>query len=130
MSKMKMFPGALAGVMLFATLTCGVGCAPAQAARSVGPPPMVLEEEERNLNILTRIERQQKRIDTGVRKRQLTRRERNMLSDNLNWISKRYRKAKKDGWLSKEEEQRLHWLLNENSKMIRDTRRNPVWRLY
>jgi hypothetical protein len=127
----KMFPGVLAAVMLFATLICKmVGAPPAQAAHFDGPPPIVLEEEERNLNIIARIERQQKRIERGIRLRQLTRRETNMLTNNLNWISKRYRRAKRDGWLTREEERRLHWLLNENGKMIRDTRSNPVWRLY
>jgi hypothetical protein len=127
----KIFSGAIAGVMLCATLACGVvGSPPAQAARYGGPPPAVLEEEERNLNIITRIERQRNRIDSGIRRRQLTRRDARMLTDNLNWISNRYRKAKRDGWLTRDEERRLHWLLNENSKMIRDVRRYPVWRLY
>lgn len=127
----RKFPGVLAGILLFSALSCStVVSPPAQAARSGGPPPIVLEEEERNLNIITRIERQRKRIDIGIRNRQLTRREAKQLNDNLNWISKRYKQAKKDGWLTKEEERRLHWLLNENSKMIQDSRRNPVWRLY
>ncbi len=128
----KMLSGALAGVMLITTVTCGVimGPPPVQAQQYGGPPLVVLEEQERNLHILERVERQRQRIRDGVRTRQLTRSETNLLVDNLNWISKRYNKAKRDGWLTRDEESRLNWLLDQNSRMIYDSKHNRVWRLY
>jgi uncharacterized tellurite resistance protein B-like protein len=69
-------------------------------------------------NIAQRIENQQNRINNGIDRGQLTRREANIVQDNLNWIKARFASMKRDGILTSEEIRRLDALLDRNSRMI------------
>ncbi|MBI5632528.1 MAG: hypothetical protein HZA15_03510 [Nitrospirae bacterium] len=77
-----------------------------------------------------RIESQQKRIDQGVAKGDLTRQEADMLQDNLNHIREEYRTMKADGRLTPREADRLERDLEVNDRMIQDRRTNQIRRLY
>jgi hypothetical protein len=82
--------------------------------------------EDRGLSISERFARQQKRIDQGVKSKELTQEEAKVLQDNLNYIKNedaRLRTAKK---LSDQEKNRLHILLDQNSDMIQNKKHNPV----
>jgi hypothetical protein len=69
-------------------------------------------------DIEDRISNQQKRIDQGTASRELTRREADIVQDNLNEIRRRYSKMRGDGKLSMKEIEKLDGMLDENSKMI------------
>ncbi len=76
-----------------------------------------------------RIDNQQKRIDQGVAKGDLTRREADMLQDNLNHIRDEHRMMKADGRLTPSEADRLERDLDVNDRMIQDKRNNQIRRL-
>jgi len=69
-------------------------------------------------NIEHRIENQQHRIDEGITQGQLTRREADIVQDNLNWIKARFASMKRDRILTPEEIRSLDALLDRNSRMI------------
>lgn len=75
-----------------------------------------------------RAERQQKRIDQGIASRQLTKEEAEILQGNLSAIKTHLAKMRAEGKIIAEEEQKLHDMLLENSKMIRDKKTNPIRR--
>lgn len=77
-----------------------------------------------------RIENQQRRIDQGISSSELTRREADVLIDNLNWIRDEYSQAKRDGRLSQSEIERLSEHLNQNNRMITDKKNNEIRRVY
>ncbi len=81
-------------------------------------------------DIQTRIENQQRRIDQGISSGELTRREADILIDNLNWIRDEYSRAKRDGRLTQSEIERLSEHLNQNNRMITDKKNNQVRRVY
>ncbi len=78
----------------------------------------------------TRIDNQQRRIDQGIASGELTRREADVLIDNLNWIRDEYARAKRDGRLSQAEIERLSEHLNQNNRMITDKKNNDIRRVY
>jgi len=82
------------------------------------------------IDLPTRIDNQQSRIDGGISSGELTRAEADMLQDNLNWIKHEYAKAKDDGRFSGEEWKRIEGYLDQNSSMIHDKKNNPVRRLF
>lgn len=69
-------------------------------------------------DIEKRIDNQRKRIDQGIASRELTRNEADIVKYNLNEISKRYSKMRKDDVLTMKEVEKLDRMLDENSKMI------------
>ncbi len=81
-------------------------------------------------DIELRIDNQQRRIDQGISSGELTRREADMLMDNLNWIRNEYTRARRDGRLTQFEIERLSDYLNQNNRMIRDKKNNDIRRVY
>lgn len=77
-----------------------------------------------------RVFNQQKRIDQGVASGELTRREADVLQDNLNWIKRRYSGMRADGALTPREMEKLDRMLERNSNMIYNKKHNPVERVY
>jgi hypothetical protein len=75
-------------------------------------------------NIESRIDNQQKRIDRGVKSGELTRREAEIVQDNLNEIRRRYSKMRRDGVLTMKESEKLERMLDENSRMITREKHN------
>lgn len=75
---------------------------------------------------LVRIGNQQKRIDNGIASGALTKEEAKVLQDNLNRIKAKYTKMKADGTLTGAEEEKLHMMLDKNSNMIIDKKKNPI----
>ena len=67
---------------------------------------------------LDRIKNQQHRIDLGIRSRELTRGEADILIDNLNRIRDEFHRLKRDGRLNWMEADRLDRMLDRNSEMI------------
>lgn len=81
-------------------------------------------------DIGTRINNQQRRIDQGISSGELTRREADVLIDNLNWIRDEYTRARRDGRLTQTEIERLSEHLNQNNRMITDKKNNDIRRVY
>ncbi len=77
-----------------------------------------------------RIDDQQRRIDQGIASGKLTRREADLVQDNLGWIKREYARIHGDGKLTPREVQRLDNLLDQNNAMIFNKKNNPVKRLY
>jgi hypothetical protein len=73
---------------------------------------------------------QEKRIDQGIASGELTRREADVLQDNLNWIKRRYSQMRADGTLTPREMEKLDRMLERNSEMIYNKKRNRVERVY
>jgi hypothetical protein len=71
-----------------------------------------------------RIENQQRRIDDGIAKRQLTRHEAEVVQDNLDWIRDTFARMKSDGRLTGREINKLEELLDSNSQLIAKKRHN------
>jgi uncharacterized protein HemX len=71
-----------------------------------------------------RVANQQKRIDQGISKGELTQSEAQILQDNLNYIKGEATRLKSDGRFTPNEEKRLQKMLEDNSKMIKDKRKN------
>jgi hypothetical protein len=69
-----------------------------------------------------RIEDQQRRINEGIARRQLTRHEADAVQDNLNWIRATNDRMKRDGRLSWKEATRLDEMLDRNSRLINKER--------
>jgi hypothetical protein len=82
--------------------------------------------DERAHTIPERFTIQQKRIDRGVKSKELTQAEAKVLEDNLNYIKNEEARLKASGKLSEQEKNRLHILLDQNSEMIRNKKQNPV----
>ena len=69
-------------------------------------------------DIENRIDNQQKRIHSGIKSGELTRREADIVQDNLNEIRKRYARMRRDDILTMKEIEKLEGMLDENSRMI------------
>ncbi len=81
-------------------------------------------------DITARINNQQKRINMGVERGDLTRNEADMLQENLDHIRYEYNRMKSDGRLTQHEVDRLERDLEINDRMIQDKRTNKIRRLY
>jgi hypothetical protein len=79
---------------------------------------------------IDRIEKQQSRINQGIKSGELTRKEAAMLQDNLNWIKNKYTRMKSDNVLTKPERERLDSMFDQNNEMIKNKKHNPAKRLY
>ncbi len=77
-----------------------------------------------------RIENQQKRIYQGIESGELTRKEADMLQDNLNWIKDKYARMTADGIMTQSEQEHLDKMLDKNSEMIKNKKHNPTKQLY
>jgi hypothetical protein len=82
--------------------------------------------EDRAFTIPERFARQQRRIDQGVKSKELTQEEAKVLRDNLNYIKNEDARLRAAGKLSDQEKNRLHILLDQNSEMIQNKKHNPV----
>jgi polyhydroxyalkanoate synthesis regulator phasin len=71
-----------------------------------------------------RLAHQQTRIDNGIRKGELTQSEAQVLTDNMNWLKGEEARLKADGRLTPREQERLMKMLDDNSKMIGNKRKN------
>ena len=81
--------------------------------------------------IIKSITNQQHRIDQGVTSGSLTRSEADILQGNLDHIRDTFTRAKADGRINIEEENRLHEMLDQNSKMIQKEKHDmQIRRLY
>ena len=79
-----------------------------------------------------RIKNQHARIDQGIRSRELTRGEADILIDNLNRIRDDFQRFRSDGRLNWRESDRLDRMLDRNSEMIfakKHNRNAPIERL-
>lgn len=79
--------------------------------------------------IVDRIQNQQKRINQGIKEGQLTRREADVLEDNLNRIRDEFHRSRQGGRLDWREIDRLDRMLDRNSEIIfvkRHNRNAPV----
>lgn len=95
---------------------------------------MIAKQEEPKklykLEISQRIENQQRRIDQGIASGTLTRKEADIVQDNLNWIKTQYARMKADRRLTPAEIERLETMLDENNIMIYREKNNVFRRLY
>gem|GEM_PF-767380 len=90
-------------------------------AKPVVPTPAVQAPE-----IKEKIAAQQKRIDEGIKSQQLTLNESKILQGNLDQVREEDTSLRADGTLSKEDKADLLEMLEENDKMIKDKKNNPV----
>lgn len=77
-----------------------------------------------------RIAEQQRRIDQGIASGTLTRREFEILQDNLNWIKMRAAEMESAGRLTPYESEKLTRMLDRNSRMIANKKQNAIGRVY
>ena len=80
--------------------------------------------------IQQRIANQQKRIDAGIKSGALTQDESKTLQDNLNYIQQEEKRLAAGGKFTQADKERLHKILDQNSKMIEDLKSNPARKLY
>jgi polyhydroxyalkanoate synthesis regulator phasin len=73
-----------------------------------------------------RFANQQKRIDEGIKSGALTQDEAKILQGNLNQVQQEQKRLAAVGKLTQGERDRLHKILDQNSKMIDDKKKNPV----
>lgn len=76
----------------------------------------------------TRIQRQQKRIDDGLRSGELRRKEAEIVQANLDKIRSSYSRMKADGNLTEKEQDTLDKRLDRNDKMILERKQNAIER--
>jgi hypothetical protein len=80
-------------------------------------------------NIVARFERQQMRIDQGVKSGTLTKDEAALVQDNLNRIKAEEAKLKAAGQLTPKAKESLNKKLDLNSKMIDSQKKNAIKRI-
>ena len=90
-------------------------------AKPATPVPAAQDPEIRE-----KIANQQKRIDEGIKSQQLTLNESKILKGNLDKIREEEANFRADGTLTKEDKAELLGLLEDNDKMIKDKKNNPV----
>ena len=90
-------------------------------AKPATPVPAAQDPEIRE-----KIANQQKRIDEGIKSQQLTLNESKILQGNLDKIQEEEANFRADGTLTKEDKTELLGLLEDNNKMIKDKKNNPV----
>ena len=71
-----------------------------------------------------RFEKQQKRIDDGIKSKVLTNEEAAKLQENLNKAKAKYETLKKDGKFTQAEEEKMHELLDKDYQIIEKKRHN------
>ena len=99
-----------------------------QPRRNVDPRASSDEEPRKDLREI-RMENQQTRINQGVAKGDLTRREAAIVQENLDRIRAAYARMKADGRQTVSELDRIDKKLDRNDNMIHDKRRNVIERL-
>jgi hypothetical protein len=82
----------------------------------------------RHDNILERMERQQQRIDRGVKRHQLTRKEEKRLRRQQRKIRRLARRFYRDGYLSEKERRLLNRQLRVSSRQIKRLKHNDLER--
>ena len=82
--------------------------------------------KDRQYSIPERLVRQQRRIDEGVKSKELTAEEAKVLQDNLAYIKTEHARLTASGKLTDQEKNRLHTLFDQNSDMIHNKKHNPV----
>ena len=95
--------------------------AAATQAKPATPAPAAQDPEIRE-----KIAGQQKRIDEGIKSQQLTLNESKILQGNLDQIREEEASFRADGTLTKEDKVDLLEMLEDNDKMIKDKKNNPV----
>jgi len=80
----------------------------------------------KNSHLQDRFENQQERIDKGVISGTLTKDEAKIVQDNLNKIKAEEARLTKEKKFSTEDKTRLDKMLDQNSDMIQDKKKNPV----
>ncbi len=80
--------------------------------------------------IQQRIANQQKKIDAGIKSGAITQDESKILLDNLNYIQQEEKRLEAGGKFTQADKERLNKILDQNSKMIDDLKRNPARKLY
>ena len=90
-------------------------------AKPATPGPAARDPE-----IKEQIANQQKRIDEGIKSQQLTLNESKVLQRNLEQIQEEETRLRGDGTLTKEDKTELLGMLEDNDKMIKDKKKNPV----
>ena len=108
-----------------------VGTAPAAtpakpAAAPAPAPPKAVTPAAQDASIQGAIADQQKRISQGIQAKQLTLQESKTLEDNLAHIRQEDTRLRADGNFTQAEKDQLLGLLNQNDKMIKDNKNNPV----
>ena len=75
-------------------------------------------------DVTYRFEKQQARIDGGVKSGVLTKQEAAKLQDNLNKAKAKYAELTKDGKFTQAEEEKMHEMLDKDSKVIDSKKHN------
>lgn len=99
-----------------------------QIKRLYGPKPTPQHDHGKASEFQARIDQQQKRIDNGIRSGELTRREAEIVQENLDKIRAAYSRMMADGKLSEHEQEKLDRKLDRNDKMIYDKKHNAIER--
>ena len=100
---------------------------PAATAATPAPAkPVVPTPAAQDPEIKEKIAAQQKRIDEGIKSQQLTLNESKILQGNLDQVREEDTSLRADGTLSKEDKADLLEMLEDNDKMIKDKKNNPV----
>jgi hypothetical protein len=120
---MKKIPVLFIGLALLSSV---ISCAVSDQGPVYHEPTVDYTQE----NFYERIEDQQKRINQGIESGELTRKEADMLQDNLDWVKGKYARMEADGIMTRDERDRLDRMLDRNSGMIKDRKHNPAKRLY
>ena len=100
--------------------------APATPAVTTQAKPATPVPAAQDPEIREKIANQQKRIDEGINSQQLTLNESKILQANLDKIREEEANFRADGTLTKEDKAELLGLLEDNDKMIKDKKNNPV----
>lgn len=77
-----------------------------------------------------RIDSQQRRINKGIASGELTRKEADMLQDNLDWIKAKYTRMTADDMFTQREQEHLDKMLDKNNEMIYSKKHNPARQIY
>jgi hypothetical protein len=110
-----------------ATAPAKPAAAPAKPAATPAPaPPKAVTPAAQDASIQGAITDQQKRINQGIQSKQLTLQESKTLGDNLNHIREEDTRLRADGDFTKADKDQLLVLLDQNDKMIKDKKSNPV----
>lgn len=104
-------------VVLLAVIVLIAGVTGSLFGQTPSPKPADIDQ---------RIASQQRRIDEGIRSRELTQSEAGMLQDNLNYVLDQTARLKADGKLTQAERDRLNKMLDQNSDMIYNRKHNPI----
>jgi hypothetical protein len=100
---------------------------PAKPGAAPAPPPSKpVTPAAQDPGIQAAIADQQKRVNQGIQAKQLTLQESKTLEGNLAHIRQEDTRLRADGDFTQAEKDQLTGLLNQNDKMIKDKKNNPV----